>query len=501
MADDLPSKLVMFSRAQIVGKYKRSYTVRCPSGNTDKGTLPDIDANVIADLQAPLYGDAQTIALNAALANKSMVSAIAYADSIGLVPNHLPASGSSGFVAVRASSAGGVIVYGTECRDTLGNVFACAVTGLYGDGAQVPIFARTTGPLTNAAANTVLTWDSAPAGIGSTCTVVETSSGAGLTGGSDEETLDELISRIRDRQENPPSAGNDSAFQAYVENFPGIAIQKAFTVPAVNGCGSTAVMFTLRPDRAGGSRIPNATQIAQVRAGMLGEFPADDSDFFCALVASNVTLALQVSWTRSAVGWADASPWPVFTFGDMVVRDGAVAATPTSMRLKTATTQVAPQVGQTIGFYDSTPDIPVFRRKQIKTVAVISAGLVWDLTFEDANGASDLTFTPVNGAPVSPWSDSLDLLVTPTLLYFDGIGPGEQVSSPYDAGLRQKRQPEGPEQWPNELTGRVQTPIYALSVVKDVSVLSPALPYVTPVGVPGVSSKLLQLGNFAVFEQ
>lgn len=502
LVDDLPGKLQLFTRDEIRDKYLRSYKIRMALGgitaDISDGTQPFIDASTEADLLVPVYGNAKLIADNVALEGKSLASLQAYADTIGLVPNLLPASGSSGFAKVTASTAGGTIPAGTECKDSLGLRYQCAVTGLYGDGAQVPITAIDTGPNTNLAAGTVLQWTSPPAGIGPTCTVVEQSNGEGLQGGRDVETADELRSRISDRLENPPASGNDAEFQGFVENIAGLAIQKCFTWPCINGSGSTAIAFTMRPDKPGGSRIPNGTQIGQVQSQVIGAFPADDSLYFPTLVPSNVSVHLQVTWSKRANGWVDNSPWPDYILGAPIAVNGALTPTPTSCRLTSGETHADPVVGQTIGFYDASAQ--VFRRKQIKTITTNITGQSWDLTFETANNASDTTFTPAAGDVPSPWSDSLDLLVTPILQYFDSqIGPGEQVASPYDDGLRQKRQPETPEEWPSELTTRVLAPLYSLTAIRDINILVPTLPYATPVGTPGVSANLLELSGLAAF--
>jgi hypothetical protein len=156
----------------------------------------------------------------------------------------------------------------------------------------------------------------------------------------------------------------------------------------------------------------------------------------------------------------------------------------------------SPVVGQTIAFFDA-PNA-VFRAKRILTVTSGGTG-IWTIVCDTTNSATDLTYTPSSGEGCCPWSDSLDSLVPSVAGHFDTLGPGEQVSTFFDAGERQKRQPESPAQWPSSLTSRFLTGLFANNAVQDVSVALPALPYACPVGTPGVFSYLLQLGKFLVF--
>jgi hypothetical protein len=117
-----------------------------------------------------------------------------------------------------------------------------------------------------------------------------------------------------------------------------------------------------------------------------------------------------------------------------------------------------------------------------------------------ANNASD-EYVPVPGQLCSPWSDSLAGIVPPLLEHFDGLGPGEQVTTPFDPGRRQRRQPPSPRDWPSVLTARVVSGLLGQRFIDDVAVLAPALPHPTPIGIPGVLSRLLVLSDLAAYAQ
>jgi len=355
----------------------------------------------------------------------------------------------------------------------------------------VPIVGIDTGPLTDAAAGTVLQWTSPRPGCALKATVQAQSDGSGLTGGHNQETEEEAQDRLVQLHAIPPASGNDAAYQAEAAKTPGVPVEQAFTYPGIAGAGTTGMVFTLRRNAAGGNRIPNATQIAAVLAYLSGRFPADDGLFVGTLVAVPTTVALRVTWDPRYGGWADAVPWPTYSSPMVVV--SASLSIPLGCTVENGS--VAPQVGNTIGFYDAAAQ--KFRRKKIGRV--VGTG-PWILAFDATNGQSDTTYAPVAGQPVVPWSDSLDSLVAPVLAYFDGLGPGEQVGSFYDPGTRQRRSP-APPAWPNDISNRLLAKLFPVPQVGDVTLAEPTVPHATPVGSATVSSNLLTLGALAAFPQ
>lgn len=498
--DTFPGTVQVYTRAEIVRRYKRDYQLRVPTADVGTNTQPDIDASLLAEQLLILHNDAVVIGRSTNVddtADEALDKKHGEPDG---TPRLDPA-GASGFGVVEASSGGTTIFENDEATYApTGARYRCTVTNLYLDGGLVPIEGIDTGPATNLDAGAILTWVSPRPGCAATCEVYEQSDGAGLTGGRDEENDDDYRIRIKAKRANPPASGNDAAYIETIEKYPGIGIQKAFTWPCVTGPGVTAFSFTLRPESPGATRIPSSAQLASVRAALRALFPGDDGIYAAQLIGEDVSVVLSVTWRRRANGFADAVTFPAYIPGDMVVVDNAVAPTATSFRLTTGTSTTTPQVGQTIAFYDTANQ--AFVNKRIGGVSVVSAGLSWDITVDTANNASDVAYVPADGDIASPWSDSLNSLVTPVVTYFDGLGPGEMVASFLDPGIRQRRQPENPEAWPSAVSNRLVTSVLGVAAVNDCELTVPtSLPYAPTVGAAGVSAYLLQLADLAVFPQ
>jgi hypothetical protein len=153
----------------------------------------------------------------------------------------------------------------------------------------------------------------------------------------------------------------------------------------------------------------------------------------------------------------------------------------------------SPAPGQTIGLWDQTGQ--AFAKKRILTV---TGSGPWTLAFDATNTASD-ALVPTVGQKCMPWSPSLATIGPAVLAHFDGLGPGEQTATTLDAGQRQKRNPAPPRVWPSVLNNRLTGAVQSVTAVDDAAVVAPALPHATPVGTPGVLSRLLTLSDLAVF--
>lgn len=415
----------------------------------------------------------------------------------------LDESKSTGFAKVRSRSGGGLILAGTEIRDLARQLkFTVLVTGVYQDLDPVPIQSLLTGTTTNLPAGTELRWTTTPVGFSDTATVYENTDGSGMSGGSAVETNEEYNRRISDRIANPPQAGNCAEVVKFVEKIRGIGIAKAYCYPAVRGPGSYCVAFTMRPSYPGASRLPNGAQIAIVEALVKDAFPGDDS-IFCAEGQDDlVRISYELTWASNVTGWANIAPWPSFTTNPVLV-DDAVAISASALRVHAVDAMPAiPTVGKSIGLYNATTRTHV--RKTIATVTEVLADHTYDLAFDMLTpGASDLSFAPADGAIVSPWSDSLPALVAPTLAYVDRQGPGEQVASFGDEGLRQRRfPPPSPDRWPSRIESRLTDGIHTLGLVSNVDVVEPAtLPDPTAVGTPGTIFNLHRVSDIGVFAE
>jgi hypothetical protein len=244
--------------------------------------------------------------------------------------------------------------------------------------------------------------------------------------------------------------------------------------------------------------------------------PGSDGIFMCAIVPSPITVVLKAIWATSAFGWADSQTFPLYHPSPNLVSaapDSTGTLTALQFRVTSSAMTEVPQVGQSIGFFDQGGLL--FRRKKLLSVFQVST-TAYDVTVDTSNGASDTSYTPVNGQACCPWSDSLNTVIPPVVSYFDTLGPGEQFANFFDPGLRQKRSPPSPSFFPNVITNRMlggaSVPVVAQGVQQnqppvntlftttslfDVQIVEPtpsSLPLQTPVGVPGVSSYMFAIG-------
>jgi uncharacterized phage protein gp47/JayE len=533
--DKLAGKLVIPSRDQRIALYKRAISARVPIGNTPPDMRPgskvDLDARATSDVAGSIDANSITIAKGVRRSTATGQDLYDWATILGTTAP-LPAVGGSGAAINQGGSSSGATIFAGDVLTHLptGLQFQCTQTGLYlpanpaiaGSGTPIPITGIDTGLQTNLPADSVLTWASPRPGSSLTCNVVIQSNGQGLVGGAPVETDDQVRRRLDYLAANPPASGNDAQYQALLMSATTIPIEQAFTIPDAMGPGTTAVFFTLRPGQPGASRIPTATHLALAAQLLGGQMPATDGIFMCTIVASPVTVVLEILWNNSADSWADTTTFPPYlgpiaTNGVVASANAAGSLTALAFRLSSPelTAATAPQVGQNIAFLDL-PNL-TFRQKKILTVTVIST-TTYDITVDTTNGISDTSYTPIAGQACCPWSPSLNDALAPVVSYFDTIGPGEQFATFFDPGLRQKRSPANPQYWPSSITNRLlggtitnqppqgaqqtQPPVptlFSTDSIADVLLEEPTVPYAAPTGTPGVFVYLLTLGNLVVF--
>lgn len=500
MAEDtLPGTIQTGTRDEERDRYREDYSLFVPGADVGPGTQPYVDASLAADGSMVLYADAVTIGngTNLDTSTGTWLKKTGLAEDV----QPLPPAGATGYVIISASLGGTTIFADDELVDqNSGLRYKITVTALYANNSIAPVAGIDTGEETNVDAGTPLTFTSPRPGCVPIAIVFENSDGSGLTGGRSLESEDQYRQRIKDKRANPPASGNDAEYQRLIEDAPGIGIQKAFTYPAVFGPGTTAFTFTLRPAAPGAGRIPNGAQINTIRVLLQDNVPADDEVFAPLMVSQPLTIIYRVAWANGAVNWADAPRWPAYgATGNAVLVQAVPSATITSARVAIGggDTIADPQVGQSIGFYDYTTKS--FVRKRIAALTIITPGVEWQLDFDTMSATSDTAFEPQTGAVVSPWSDSLSVLITPTLEFVDTTGPGEMFASFGDPGMRQRRNPLGESQYYNAITTHVIQPILNLSSISNALVLEPDLPYSVAVGVPGTTVYLFELTDLGAY--
>jgi hypothetical protein len=490
----LTEKIITMRRDEIRDRYLRDYKLRNPSASIEVGGAPYIDASTFADIEVVNHANAAAIARDVGASTATGAALDEKLAENGT--ERLPAVGASGYVKITASGSGARIEAGDEFKVN-GKRYVCAVSDFYPDQAEVPITGKDTGPETDQPPGAVGKWSRPRPGLAQEATVVL------LEGGHDAESDPEAQARLRSLKANPPAAGNDADVQAAALKCPGVPVEQCFTHPAISGPRTKAVVFTLRRTSVGGNRIPSALQRTLMKQHLVDRFGVEDAIFVSQLIAEPKTVVLSVGWsTRGGGGWADAVPFP-HQFSGSLAHKVSAATSATAFSIAVPAGYPAPQVGQSIAFYDAA--VGKFRRKKIATVGGPGP---YAITCDTANGASDTTFTPAVNDPVMPWSDSLDLLVEPIRGYFDTLGPGEQVASFFDPGFRQRRSPPSPELWPSEVTTAIDTGVRALKQIANVvadgladtgSSTVDEIPIGTDVGSATTTSYLLTFGGLAVY--
>lgn len=495
----MADKLITWTGPEIERRFLRSLKIAAPDVDISGGQ-PKVDARVARDLILPLVQNAITTGDTSSLDNRTTADLDAIGRAEGI--KRPPATGASGYVIARTSTGGSTIFAGDEWRPRGSKVrYQCAATALYADGAQVLVVGLDVGPGTNLPAGTEGEWSNPRAG----CSPIAAVWSEGLTGGRDQADNDEYKALIIETRGRQRVGANEAAYLSAIEDpfATGIAVQKGFAWPAIMGTGTIGATFTMRPSSPGGSRTPSSAQLSIMAAAIEGTVYGDDGVFMIALAEEAATIKLRATWKKAAAGWASAIVWPPYNGGVAVVVGGTITAS--GCRFLSASSTDAPVVGQVVGLFNATASVsgetrPAFERKTIATVTEVSAGLSWDVTFDMSAGASSL-FVPESGALVSPWSDSLDLLLPPIVDYFDHMGPGEMLDPLPDPGRRARRQPENPESWTSEISNRIDALAQGVGAVRSATLVEPALTESTSIGTLGVMAYLRRLTDVAVYSE
>lgn len=493
--DKLDGTFTVKTRDQVRDDFLRDYKFRVPDADTSKDSQPFVDGSVLADQLGPLYANAQLLADGTTYRTARGTMLTKHAAALGR-PRR-PATGASGYVVIEAATGGGSILAGTELKYSAKNVrFKVLRSGVYLPGQVCAVTGIDSGAATNLPSGTKLSWLTPPVGILGTCLVFKNGDGSGLTGGAPEETDEELVKALDERYANPASSGNEAEVIQYVQKIAGLAIEKAFVFPCMNGPGEYAVAFTMRPSEVGASRLPNGAHISQVEADLKSSFPGDDGIMVATVSDHAFQIALKVRWRDAADGWFDIAPWPAYASPKVVVM---ASPAPTALTCRVDKVVTAPTVGKNIAFYNATSK--TFVVKRILT-AVLFAGDEWDLTFDPASsdGGSG-GFIPAAGAIVSPWSVSLTGLIVPLLTYVGKQGVGEMRAAVdlLDPGRRQRRQPEpAPETWPHAIANSITDDIFPLTA--DAVLSEPTTPFATTVGTPPLLVYLHKVSDIGIFQ-
>jgi uncharacterized phage protein gp47/JayE len=284
--------------------------------------------------------------------------------------------------------------------------------------ASGPVTIRAVNPGTagNQSSGTVLTWDSASLGF-----LQRTLTASAITGGTEDDTWEEVRARLLDKLKAPPVGSNWSQIREWaLESTSSVAT--CYVYPAVRG-PSTVDLCVLGEDAA----VLSDTVCDVVEAYVLGEMGDHVDVSVTSVVEEDVdavfSLRLPSATSSTGGGWTDAVPWPpepcivVAHAGGVLTTDLAVGADD-------------PAVGNSIYIHDgSTLQGP------------------FAITVVDDNGGDvEITVSPapsgdVTDCYISPSCESLDAYVETLTDAFAALGPGEKTESQYILPRGRRRPP------------------------------------------------------------
>ena len=500
MAVATSNTLPVSSRDDHVNRYLRSTKNRNPATSIEVNSPAWIRAMAIGDTLVMQSAQAQQLAAGVLINNQNEDQLIATGEILGI--DWPQAVGASGSLIASTGTLGSTILAGDELKDqTTGFRYKVLTTALYMDGDPIPVQAIDTGPLTNVDPGIALVWSLQRPGCNATA-VVKDIDGEGLTGGAEKASVEEYRTIIAFAIANESASGNEAVVIKLAQNSRahGVAVQKAFAVPALNGPGLMGLCFTLKPANKNASRIPNGTQMAAVYAYVVQWLPGDDGVFMLPLLAQPLSFVWRIKWSAGDAGWVDAYPWPLYKEVSGVSDPYVVTATtdPSHFTVGVSsgnyTGASQPAIGKTISIFDKSTG--KFFRKKI--LSFTGAG-PWPITCDTTTNQTDTTYKPVVGDPVSPWADSLPQIGGVVADYIGSMGPGEQVATDPGDGRRQMRVPEpSPTNYPDQVTSLVVSNALKLPSVADAQEKN-ALGTKVPVGVFMTTNNLFEQPTVAVY--
>jgi uncharacterized phage protein gp47/JayE len=267
------------------------------------------------------------------------------------------------------------------------------------------------GALTELAAGTVGTWDSAAiAALRPTATV----DAGGISGGTDGDTDEILRRRLIERLAEQAIGGNASSVRGWAEE-PTAAVEAAYVYDAPQGPGSYGFAVT----EAGGDRAPSDQVVQLAAANVFAKMPGGVITLNATSVYPegvdiifNTILPLPPSSGGSGGGWRDATPWPV-----EVTRITTIAGA-----VFTVDSTTTPVTGNHIGVWDPIGQVMY----ELEIVSAITGGAgAWIFT---VSGSTSF-ITANDEFYVSAGAENLVTYAVTALAEIEKLGPGEKTDS------------------------------------------------------------------------
>lgn len=216
---------------------------------------------------------------------------------------------------VVATGANGTLIpAGTIMQRSDGTQYVTDADGTIASGsATIAVTCATAGEIGNTDAAILLTLVSPINNVSSTLTVDV----AGLAGGVDAESTDELRARLGERMKEPPLGGSNDDYKRWTRELYG-SNTRVWVYPLELGAGTVTVRFML----AGSNTVPDAGQVAALQAYINARRPVTADVHVLAPVA--VPLAFTIDLTPDTASTRAAVQAEL---EDMLARDAAPGGT------------------------------------------------------------------------------------------------------------------------------------------------------------------------------
>lgn len=201
----------------------------------------------------------------------------------------IAATGSVTFI----GTDGAVIPAGATLQRSDGIEYTTDIEGVISGGSvDTTVTATSTGQDTNANAGQSLSLISPIAGVQSTATVAA----GGINGGTDIETPESLLARLKNIVRQTPQGGSVDDYSAWAQEVSGVT--RVWVMPAWNGLGTLGLYFTRDNDA---SLIPDAGEVQAVQEYIDTVRPVTADVTVYAPTASPIDMTIQLAPNDSAV--------------------------------------------------------------------------------------------------------------------------------------------------------------------------------------------------------
>ena len=224
-----------------------------------------------------------------------------------------------------------------------GAFYEVTVGGVISGGtATLTVQAVEAGQAGNLDTGETLTFESPIAGVDATVTV----DAPGLSGGTDEETIEELRARYLQRRRNPPQAGAEQDYIAWATSVAGVT--RAWVNRFESGLGTLTVRFVRDNDV---TIFPDAGEVTAVQTVIDGLRPVTADVTVAAPVENAVAFTIALNPDTAALRTAVEASLDDLFFRDGEPGDGATAGTILLSQIRTA-------IGVAVGDGDYTLTVP-----------------------------------------------------------------------------------------------------------------------------------------------